>query len=63
MPEPKRYLGDGVYVEFDGYAIVLTTENGLRITNRVVLEPPVYNALVEYVEHLQAVGRTTTGTD
>jgi hypothetical protein len=69
MPEPKRYLGDGVYVAFDGYAIVLTAENGICVTDRVVLEPRVYNALVEYVEHPSyglsepgtKPGETTTG--
>jgi hypothetical protein len=46
----KEYLGDGVYVAFDGYNIILTTEDGVRVTNTVVLEPPVYAALVRYVE-------------
>lgn len=45
----KQYLGDGVYVQFDGFAIVLTTEDG----NTVVLEPEVYSALVEFVERLE----------
>ena len=48
------YLGDGVSVHFDGYALggalVLTTDDGIRITNRVVLEPEVYRALTNYVE-------------
>lgn len=35
----KVYLGDGVYVETQPYgAIVLTTENGISITNTIVLE-------------------------
>jgi hypothetical protein len=53
MP-PKMYLGDGVYVEFDGYSLVLTTENGIETTNRIVLEPEVYSNLVEYVDRLKA---------
>jgi hypothetical protein len=24
---PKRYLGDGAYVAFDGYSLILTAEN------------------------------------
>jgi len=48
----KAYLGDAVYVDFDGYALVLTTEDGIRETNRVVLEPQIYRALVAYVERL-----------
>ncbi len=49
----KQYIGDAVYVDFDGYGIVLTTENGIEATNRIVLEPEVYTALVRYVEALQ----------
>lgn len=48
----KSYIGDGVYVEFDGYGIVLTTENGIEVTNRIVLEPEVYTALTTFVETL-----------
>jgi len=50
---PKTYLGDGVYADFDGYALVLTTEDGVRETNRIVLEPHVYQSLVEFVDHLR----------
>jgi len=50
----KAYLGDAVYVEFDGFALVLTTEDGIEATNRIVLEHAVYSALVQYVEHLSA---------
>lgn len=42
----KAYLGDGVYVEWDGFSFILTTEDGARVTNRIVLEPEVYAALV-----------------
>jgi len=54
MPDTKRYLGDGAYVDFDGYALILTTENGLAITNRIVLEPEVYAALLAYVERMRS---------
>jgi hypothetical protein len=47
----KTYLGDGVYAVMDEYgAVVLTTENGIRATNTIVLEPEVYDALVTYVK-------------
>ncbi len=36
--EPKHYVGDGVYAEFSGYDILLTTENGCCATNRIWLE-------------------------
>ncbi len=51
----KTYLGDGCYVEQDEFGdIVLTTENGVEVTNRIVLEPEVYTALIAYVERLKA---------
>lgn len=56
IPGPKVYLGDSVYVEFDGYSLVLTTENGLANdpSNRIVMEPEVYAALVAFVAYLKA---------
>lgn len=47
----KEYIGDSVYVDFDG-GLVLTTENGYGPSNRIVLEPAVYEALVKYVERV-----------
>lgn len=50
----KCYLGDAVYVERDELgAVVLTTSNGIRDTNRIVLEPEV----------LQMFGRWLSGND
>lgn len=49
----KRYLGDGCYVSFDGYALWLTTEDGIRTTNTVCLEPEVYQALTDFVADLK----------
>lgn len=50
----KAYIGDGAYVDFDGYALVLTTENGLPTdpSNQIVLEPSVYRSLADYVKAL-----------
>lgn len=46
----KRYLGDSVYVEINDYGqIVLTTENGDRPTNTILLEPEVFSELTQYV--------------
>lgn len=50
----KTYLGDGVYVGFDGFSMVLTAENGISATDRIVLEPEVYAALFDYVDNLKA---------
>lgn len=48
----KHYLGDGVYVGVDDQTgdLVLTTEDGIRVTNRVVLEAQVYYALERYAK-------------
>lgn len=51
----KQYLGDGVYVDFDGYMLILTTEDGIRVLNEIFLEPEVYNNLVKYVEELKRI--------
>lgn len=50
----KTYLGDGCYVDFDGYSLTLTTENGVSTQNIIVLEPEVYAALVAFVDRLRS---------
>jgi hypothetical protein len=52
----KTYLGDGVYADFDGFAVVLTTENGMEVTNTIVLEPDVIWALDQFVQKLRGEG-------
>jgi len=49
----KEYLGDGAYVSFTGYSVVLTTEDGVSTTNRVVLEPQVLEHFEEWLERLR----------
>lgn len=52
----KQYLGDGIYVDFDGYALWLTAEDGTQVINMIntiCLEPEVYAALVRYVDELK----------
>ena len=49
----KRYIGDSVYVDFNGISLILTTEQGDGVaSNAIVLEPEVYRQLVNYVEGL-----------
>lgn len=52
--KPKEYLGDGVYVQNDGFGLILTTENGVRATNEIYLEPSVYQKLVNYMNECVA---------
>ena len=49
----KVYLSDGAYAEFNGESIILTTENGLRETNRVVLDTEGLNVLLTFVSELR----------
>ena len=50
----KDYIGDGVYVAFDGYGYWLTAEDGIRATDAIYLEPTVLSALVQFVERIKA---------
>lgn len=43
------YIADGVYLETDGYEIILTTQNGYGVTNRIVLEPFMLDLIVGLV--------------
>lgn len=45
MPGYRQYLGDGLYVDFDGTQVVLSAENGIGATNTVYLEPGVFEEL------------------
>lgn len=50
----KSYLGDGAYVEWDEYqGLILTTENGVEVTNTIVLGGEEYKALVAFVERIK----------
>ena len=52
----KDYIGDGVYVEFDGFGLKLWTqrEGG---EHWIYLEPSVYHALLAFVERIKEVDR------
>jgi len=47
------YLGDGAYAKFDGYGIILTTSDGINITNTIYLEPSTLQALEKFVSNLK----------
>ncbi len=48
--ENKTYIGDGVYAEIDDFGLILTTENGIEVTNRVVLETREWKSLLAWME-------------
>jgi len=49
----KRYIGDAVFVEFDGYYIVLTTSNGIRDTNKICLDNSVMISFEQWVKEFK----------
>lgn len=51
MSDAKRYLGDGVYVAMDESRdmLVLTTENGINVSNVIYMERHVVEAFLAYV--------------
>lgn len=49
----KTYLGDSVYAAFDGFSVVLTTENGGPPSNTIYMEPSVLAALDRFVASLK----------
>jgi len=55
--EKKTYLGDGAYVEFDGFGLWITTENGLTTTNRIYLEPSVLESLIRFAGQHYEMGK------
>lgn len=48
----QQYLGDGVYVDFDGYHIVLTTERE-GIMHTIYLDSPTFGALKRYDQQIR----------
>lgn len=48
----KEYLGDAVYASWTGHDVVLTTEDGIRATNTIVLDPWVIAALENFLVKL-----------
>lgn len=44
------YLGDGVYAGFDGYHVILSTQDGQFVQNVVALDDQVQWAYLKYLE-------------
>lgn len=45
--EQRQYLGDAVYLTYGEFGITLSTSDGIRATNVIVLEPEVIHGLIE----------------
>jgi len=52
----KTYLGDSVYVDFDGHDVILTTENGdpHDPSNTIIMEPEILVAFIEFLKKIKA---------
>jgi hypothetical protein len=47
----KRYLGDAVYACWSNFGdLMLTTEDGINVTNKIYLEPEVLNSLMNFIK-------------
>jgi len=53
VPVPKDYMGDGVYIEDQGYYIVLTTEDGISAQNTIAIEDVVWTAIQRYMKRVE----------
>lgn len=55
MSTNKDYLGDSVYCDYDGYHLILTTENGgpNDPSNRICIDADVFAALERYVQRMK----------
>lgn len=46
----KFYIGDGVYLETDGFDIKLTTEDGVSVSNTIFLNLDMINLILKKVK-------------
>jgi len=60
----KAYLGDGAFVQLGSYAseVVLTTEDGISVQNRVVLGPHEIAVLVRWLRERTAENEAGGGS-
>jgi len=63
MDKPiSEYLGDGAYITYDGYGYMLTANHHDpdEATDKVYLEPPVYQNLLRFFERITAMENPVT---
>jgi hypothetical protein len=46
----QAYLGDGLYVDHDGYQVRLYASDGISVTNEVFLDPRTLESFLIWVE-------------
>lgn len=55
MEPIKDYIGDGVYVSWDGYDVVVYLDNGCGPYNEIHLEPVVLQAFNRFQERIKYI--------
>lgn len=50
MDNEFHYIGDGVYIRFDGYGYILHINSHENPTDKVYLEPSVLKALIDFTK-------------
>lgn len=45
----KEYIGDSVYIDFDGYSFILITDNRFGASNTIILNLSHIEKIQEYV--------------
>jgi hypothetical protein len=53
----KTYLGDGLFAEIKNGELILTAENGIRATDRIVLGAHEWLVLVAFVNRTVEIRR------
>jgi hypothetical protein len=53
MENNDRYIGDGVYVSFDGYCVVVAVSH--HENDVVALEPQVLENLIQYAKDMKVI--------
>lgn len=53
MIENREYIGDSVYIEYDGWAFAIMTNNGYEDENVIYLEPSVIENLIHYIDKIK----------
>lgn len=49
----SEYLGDGVYMHFDGYNIWLYANNHIYPTDKICLEPKIVSCFIKQIERIK----------
>ena len=49
----KDYMGDGIYIRDAGFAVILTTQDGMSVQNTISIEPTEWEAIKRYMKRVE----------